>query len=92
MAELLTTRSVRQDDRFAFWREAICDSYVLLDCDSELPKEFNGEILLNRLPNLAASFVSGSQQVVKRRKRDIGRSDDESFLLSMQLEQGGMIS
>ena len=92
MAELLSTRSVRRDDRFAYWREAICDSYVLLDCDAEQPRDFDGEILLNRLSSLSASFVTGSQQVVKRRRRDIARSGDASFLVSLQLEKSGVIS
>ena len=92
MAELFSTRSVRQRDRFAYWREAICDSYVLLDCDAEQPQDFDGEIILNRLSNLSASFVSGSQQLVKRRRRDIARSGEESFLVSLQLEKSGVIS
>ncbi len=91
MASLLSTDSVRQSDRFAYWREAVCDSYVMLDCQSPNPEHFNGEILLNRMSRLSTSFVTGSKQLVTRRKRDISRSGDESFLISLQLKNCGVI-
>ncbi|WP_305983880.1 helix-turn-helix domain-containing protein [Roseibium sp. MMSF_3544] len=92
MSRLLSTQSVRQEDSFAFWREAVCESYVQLECDSEKPENFKGEILLNRLPSISTSFVTGSQQFVKRRRKDVGRANDESFLISLQLEKAGTIS
>ena len=92
MAILLSTQSVAANERFAFWREAVCDSYVLLDCQSPDPARFHGEILLNRLSRLSTSFVSGSRQVVSRRKRDILKSEEGSFLISLQLATEGVIS
>ena len=91
MAEFLSTDSVGQKDRFAFWREAVCDSYVQLDCYSNEPERFDGEIILNRMTQLSTSFVTGSQQVVTRRKRDISRSTEASFLISLQLNQNGLL-
>lgn len=92
MASLLSTNSVRQEDRFAYWREAVCDSYVLLDCQCERPEKFDGEILLNRMSRLSTSFVTGSKQLVHRRKKDISRSSEASFLISLQLTKNGVIS
>ncbi len=92
MTLLLSTNSVSRKDRFAFWREAVCETYVMLDCRSEHSEGFSGEILLNRLSRLSTSFVSGDQQLVQRRKRDISRSSEESFLVSLQLARDGVIS
>lgn len=92
MATLLSTGSVGQTERFAFWREAICESYVLLDCECDDPDLFDGEILLNRMSRLSTSFVKGSQQFVQRRKKDISRSSEASFLISLQLAGDGVIS
>jgi len=91
MATLLSTNGVRRTERFGYWREAICDSYVLLDCHSDYPEQFDGEILLNRMSRLSTSFVSGSKQLVQRRRRDISRSSEESFLISLQLTNDGVI-
>jgi AraC-like DNA-binding protein len=88
------TGTVRERDRFAYWREAVCDSYVQLGC--EKPKEqepgFSGRISLSRLSNLSLSFVSGKSHDVHRRRRDISRSADSFFLLSLQLKQSSNIS
>lgn len=92
MAEFFSTNSVRQSERFAYWREAVCDSYVMLDCQSENEASFSGEIVLDRLSSLSVSFVTGSQQVVRRRRRDIGRAADHSFLISMQLQKPGIVT
>lgn len=91
MSMLFSTNSVAARDRFAYWREAICDSYVLLDCDCDHPADFGGEINLNRLSRLSTSFVSGSSQHVTRRMRDISRSNEEYFLVSLQLARDGII-
>ncbi|WP_169054454.1 helix-turn-helix domain-containing protein [Nitratireductor sp. XY-223] len=85
------TGDVDGAERFSYWREAVCDSYVHLDCETEKPRAFSGEIKLWRFQNLSTSVVSGSQQVVRRRKRDIGRSDEASFLISLQLEKNGLV-
>ncbi|MEL7154575.1 MAG: hypothetical protein AAFN51_12440, partial [Pseudomonadota bacterium] len=71
MAILFSTDDVSQRDRFAYWREAVCDSYVPLECSSEMPERFHGSIKLHRLSKISASYVGGGQQHVRRRKRDI---------------------
>ncbi len=92
MVSLLSTNSVAQKHKFAFWREAVCDAYVQLDCQCERPADFNGSITLNRMSRLSTSFVTGSQQLVRRRQRDVARADEESFLVSLQIAKQGVIS
>ena len=92
MVSLLTTNSVAQKHKFAFWREAVCDAYVQLDCQCEHPADFNGAITLNRMSRLSTSFVTGSQQLVQRRQKDVARADEESFLVSLQIAKQSVIS
>ncbi|WP_170783175.1 helix-turn-helix domain-containing protein [Ruegeria lacuscaerulensis] len=92
MTSLLSTNSVRRKDRFAFWREAVCDAYVMLDCHCDRPEAFDGEISLNRMSRLSTSFVTGSQQLVRRRQKDVSRASEESFLISLQIAKEGTIS
>lgn len=91
MRERLTTSEIAPRDRFAFWREAVCESYVQLDCNSPRPDTFHGEIQLHRMSQISASVVGGSEQLVRRRRRDIGRASEAFFLVSLQLENDGMI-
>ncbi|MEM7068627.1 MAG: helix-turn-helix domain-containing protein [Pseudomonadota bacterium] len=92
MAELLSTSSVKPHERFAFWREAVCDTYVQLGCESDATNHFSGQILINHLPTVSTSFVAGSRQTVTRRRRDIRNSNEECFLISLQLEADGVIA
>lgn len=91
MAVLLSTETVRQHDRLDYWRDAVCASYVPLECSSPNPKNFSGAIELHRMSKVSASYVTGSKQVVRRRKRDIGAAGDASFLISLQLNQTGVL-
>ncbi len=86
------TSDTGKKEHFAYWREAVCDAYVLLGCESDKRRDFNGEIVLERLSKLSVSFVSGTTQEVYRRRRDIARSSDDYFLLSLQLENEGLVA
>lgn len=81
------TADVAPPDRFAFWREAVCDSYVQLGCDVEDRSGFRGVIEIARHSVLSISKVSGKSHRVERRKRDIRAATEPYFLLSLQLEE-----
>ena len=51
-----------------------------------------GQIELHRLSNISASIVGGTQQYVRRRRRDIARDTDASFLVSIQMSARSVIS
>lgn len=91
MATRFSTDEVCQKDKFAYWREAVCNSYVQLSCESDYRENFSGEIILNRLSKISASFVSGSNQIVQRRASDIAQACDASFLVSLQVEKQSTI-
>ena len=85
------TSKVRKSDRFAFWREAVCDAYVRLGCSAEAPGVFDGTLDVKRYSNMSISNVGGSQHKVVRRIKDISRSTDADFLLSLQLKRNAQI-
>ena len=91
MAVVFSTDDVPPRDRFAYWREAVCDSYVSLECNTDAPQRFEGKIELNRLSKISASFVGGARQTVQRRRRDIARDTEASFLVSIQLRAQSLI-
>lgn len=86
-----STDQVRNRERFAFWKDAICDAYVHLGCENLGADSFQGAIDLNSLNETRLSFVRSDAQHVRRRRRDIGRSTEADFLLSIQLRGAGII-
>ncbi|MEJ6393882.1 helix-turn-helix domain-containing protein [Gymnodinialimonas sp. 2305UL16-5] len=78
------TEDVAPADRFSYWRESVCDSYVRLGCEAENKSEFRGLIDIARHSVVSISQVAGRAHLVERRKRDIRASSDAYFLLSLQ--------
>lgn len=93
MQTTFNTIKERQNEQFSYWKEAVCRSYVHLDCvtDKEQMKSFQGKIQLDQLSRLSLSFVSGDAHTVKRRKEDIAKETDDSFLISLQLRNKSII-
>ena len=91
MEQIYRTDDVHARDRFAYWREAVCDAYVHLGCETRLRTGFEGRISLRELSSVRTSFVSSGAQHVSRRRRDISRSSDEYFLMSIQTRGIGRI-
>lgn len=88
MGQLLSTRSVSERERESYWREAICDAFVQLDYRAAEPATrggFVGEIRKNTLSTLELSVVNASPQLVRRTPRQIGRSNEDYFLVNIQV-------
>lgn len=85
------TEDVRHKDRFAYWREAICEAYVNLGCDTRRPADFAGEIALRPFEGVGLSRVRSTAQHVVRRRRHIAQATDAYFLLSLQRRGTGRI-
>lgn len=86
------TNNVSIADRFAFWRESVCDSYVQLGCEASDKNKFEGKIEIARHSALSISRVSGRAHTVERRKSDISASCDAYFLFSLQTGQSSQVS
>lgn len=78
------TAQIAPRDRFSYWRDAVCESYVLLGCNTLKSTDFAGFLKIARHPNLSISHVGGKAHWVERRNRDIRIASEEFFLLSLQ--------
>ncbi|MEX3009764.1 helix-turn-helix domain-containing protein [Hoeflea sp. TYP-13] len=92
MSRLYDTSDVARQNRFAYWREAVCEAYVQLGCEGGDLEHFHGGIDVEHYPNLSISNVYGTAHEVHRRKRDIARSTDEYFLLSLQMNEVSFVA
>lgn len=78
------TAKVSGLDRFAYWRDVICNSYVQLGCEAKNTNNFSGSLEIHRHSVLSVSHVSGLAHTAERRKKDIRSATNEYFLLSLQ--------
>ncbi|MDC0739563.1 helix-turn-helix domain-containing protein [Cognatishimia sp. SS12] len=86
------TTQISQANRFAYWSDAICNSYVQLGCDAKNTSGFKGEIKVRRHSILSISEVSAMAHTAERRKEDIRGATDEFFLLSLQRKRSSRIT
>lgn len=87
-----STAGIAPRDRFAFWRDAVCESFVQLGCDAPQTVDFSGHLRIARHSVIAISEVGGAAHSVVRRKRDIRSASGEYFLLSLQRENTSRIT
>lgn len=88
----LSTAGLAEADRTAYWVDAVCDAYVQLECDPLGGRaRIDGEIRLERLSTLELSRVTASAQHVRRTPRQIARSSEDFFLVSIQTQGEGEV-
>jgi AraC-like DNA-binding protein len=90
MSTLLSTSHVAAGERAAYWIDMICDVFVQLDC-TRTAERFHGEIADQTLGPLRVSRVDSNKQLVLRSPRQIARSCDDYFLVSLQLAGHGRV-
>ncbi len=92
MPNLITTDNIRKTDRADYWRDAICRSFVELDCaDISEDKEFFGHIKTHDFSQIKFSTVTSSKQHVLRSQSRIKKSYSDVFLLSLQVAGQGIV-
>lgn len=92
MQKLWSTDAVGTRDRLAYWVEAVCDTYVQLDCDAdERERPFHGSIEAEQLATLGLSRVTAAAQLVRRTPQKIARATEDFFLVSIQTSGRGAV-
>ncbi len=85
------SREVYKSTNFHHWRDAICDTFVDLDCHNNGDHRFEGWI--DRQPFLESRFVrvGATDHSVSRDKSRIARAGTDFILLSIMLKGQGTI-
>jgi AraC-like DNA-binding protein len=92
MHKLWSTDTVEARDRLSYWVEAVCNTYVQLDCDTpQREQAFCGTIEANQLATLGLSRVTASPQWVRRTQAKIARATEDYFIVSIQTKGRGKI-
>lgn len=86
----ISTQTVPPCERAAYWRDQICDTFVELDCD-RIGDGFFGELEDYALGPVQLTRVRSSRHEAIRSARQIAKSVDEYFLVSLQISGQGLI-
>jgi AraC-like DNA-binding protein len=92
MRTVLTTAEIAERKRFQFWQDAVCDTFVELDCQAGAEETFFGEITTAECEGLHFSTVRSDSQIVKRTRSRIHRAREEVMLVSLQVRGIGIIA
>ena len=92
MKTVLSTSDIVERKRFQFWQDAVCDTFVELDCEAYADRPFYGEISTAHCSDLHFSSVRSDGQIVKRTPTRIRRAREEVMLISLQVRGAGVIA
>ena len=54
------TADVDERERFAYWREAVCDAFLELSAETTSPANFSGEIVRQQRSDLSVALVESA--------------------------------
>jgi AraC-like DNA-binding protein len=92
MRALHSTTGIAEIERFAYWRDAVCDTFVQLDCERLSERRFEGEIVTAASPAVNFSRVRSRDHQVTRTLSRIRQAREETVLISLFISGGGSIS
>ncbi|MGD9915529.1 MAG: helix-turn-helix domain-containing protein [Rhizobiaceae bacterium] len=84
------TKELPQAQRYAAWRDAICDVYVHVDVKASRPEDYRGFIREAKFGEVVITDILLSEQRIRRNNQHISRLDKECYYI--QLVQRGNIS
>lgn len=86
------TATVPLHERSSYWQEAVCDTFVPLECRPHQNTSFSGSLLIHTFADLSIVDVSASAHTVVRTQQRIAQSSDEFVLVSLALEGESIIA
>jgi AraC-like DNA-binding protein len=80
---VLDTRSSVPDRRLAVWQDIVCDTFVGLDCRSDMHNEFWGSVSQTMIGPVSSTRVESCAQRVLRTPSRISRASDDFVLVAV---------
>lgn len=88
----VSTDSVCEDEKSAFWADMVCQHLIQVDCNSIAAQaQFHGSIQLRKIAHVDVSQVESCAQHVARTAQLIAQADDECFLLNVQRQGTSLV-
>lgn len=73
-------------DRFAYWKDVLCEAYIALNPVIETDHHFGGSVRANPLGSVNVTTISSTRQKVYRRRQEISKMPAEVYFLNLQVE------
>jgi AraC-like DNA-binding protein len=83
LAVVLDTSSSAPHRRLAIWQDIVCDTFVGLDCRSDLHGAFWGAVAQTRVGPAAFTRVDSCAQIVQRTQARIARASEDFVLVAL---------
>ncbi len=83
MAVVLDTSSCLPERRLAVWQDIVCDTFVGLDCKSDMRGAFWGAVSQSRIGPMALTQVDSTAQRVFRTPSRIARASEDYVLMAL---------
>ena len=83
MAVVLDTSSCLPERRLAVWQDIVCDTFVGLDCKSDMRGAFWGAVSQSRIGPVALTQVDSTAQRVFRTPSRIARASEDFVLMAL---------
>jgi AraC-like DNA-binding protein len=83
-APLLTLDNIAPKHRLASWKEAVCETFVRLECECDYSQLLHGRLQAGMLGQLHVARVSSAPQVVKRTSTLVRQAHEGYVLVSLQ--------
>ncbi len=77
------TDQYEQAQRYAAWRDAICDVYVHVDVAATKPEDYRGFIREAKFGEVVMTDILLSEQRIRRNKQHISRLDKDCYYLQL---------
>lgn len=79
-----TTENLSGRDKFGFWRDVLCQTYVALDPRVADERQFVGRVSAHPLSTINVTTISSSRQEIYRGASEIRRMPTEVYFLNLQ--------
>ncbi|MTH34328.1 helix-turn-helix domain-containing protein [Paracoccus limosus] len=79
------THSLSHEDRFAYWREVLCEAFTALSTRPSESGDNGSKVVLHELADVNAANLRSFAQTITRGKNEIRRRDDTYFFANMQV-------
>ena len=83
MTVVLDTSSCLPERRLAVWQDIVCDTFVGLDCKSDMRGAFWGAVSQSRFGPVALTQVDSTAQRVFRTPSRIARASEDFVLMAL---------
>ena len=87
----MSTASIPQGERFEYWLDMICSTYVQLECDRVAERDMFGEIEFSRIGGLDLTELRSNVERVRRTPLQVAQSSEEYCLVQLQQAGKGMV-